>query len=724
MIKRTIFDVETRSEIDLRERGLDVYIHHPSTEMLCATVATDRFHGTASFVDSSDGREVLESRMRAAGLNVVSPAVLVSILRASETVVASNCAFDEAASRVLLGVTIERERWSCTMARAMRHGLPGSLEAGAAVMRLPEGKDKEGNRLSRQLWQPRSAWSSKARRYPAVVAAYPAKVKAYEERRAWAVVSGAPFKELPPLPLPSLEEFRGPKWFEDADRLTRNAVYNAADVRVSQMMDSALPELEPEEWAIWHHVWKMNERGIPLDMTLINGAISISDRAISDVTERIASYTGGLVTSLKAPGQLVEWAQRYGVYFPSWAKDDVAAALANPALPEPVRVVAVARQEAGRGSVAKYETARAMVSPDSRLRHQIVYAGTSTLRLAGRGVQPLNLFRPKLMADQGAGTADIKAGRPLRIPEWKMRYDPEKALHAIRSADLDALREMGDPEEILSDNIRSMIEAPAGKLIASPDLSAIEARGVFWISDCTKALDAYRRNEDLYCALASKIFGFKVNKKDHPEERQNGKIGVLSCGYGAGPSRVAEANKIPEELAKSIVYGYRDEYPEVRNNGWNGLENAAVEAIRYPGRYVTTCRGRVGFLFEAGWLKMWLPSGRWLYMPEAGVDDEGRLFYHSWIKGAWREVSIWGGVLINFVIQGGMRDLMYFFEMQIAAMPEYELILQCYDSLTALVDATRAGELCDRMMKVMTTPPAWAHDFPLGVEGKPKRRYS
>lgn len=688
MIPRVIYDVESRSEVDLKTRGLDIYANHPTTELLCATVATDNFIATASFVDSSDGRPALEAAMRAHGLNVIRPETLVATLHAAETVVASNVAFDQLVTARTLGVDIPKERWSCTMARAMRLSLPGSLEAGAKVLGLPEGKDKEGNRLSKQCWKPRPSWSKK-------------------------VAERLPLGEC------------GPKWFDDADRLARNAAYNAADVRVSLMLDKALPELEPAEREIWLHVWRMNERGIPLDMELVHGAIRISEEAQRDVIDRIRQYTGGMIQSLKAPAQLVAWAERYGVCFPSWTKDEVTAAIANPNLPEPVRVVAQARQEAARGSVAKFETAVGMVSADGRLRHQLLYAGTApTQRLAGRGVQPLNLFRPKLMADQSSGLADIKAGRPVRIPEWKLRYDPEKALYAIRSGRIDLLREMGDPEEILSDNIRPMIKATPGKIIVSPDLSAIEARGVFWVSDCEKALNVYRRKGDLYCEFAGNVVGYPVNKHDHPEIRQNyGKVPILSCGYGAGASKVALTNKIDEQVALTGVQAYRREYHEVCSS-WRELENCAVSAICSPGITFSACRGRVQFVFEAGWLRMCRPSGTWCYLPDAGVDSEGRLFYHAWIKGAWRTESIWGGVIINFVVQGFCRELMYAAEMKIAADPRYELFLQCYDSLSGLVDIERAEELCAYMIEVMETPPTWAPDMPLQAEGKPKERYA
>jgi DNA polymerase len=689
-IERATFDTETRSHCDI-SRGLDVYVNHHTTQLVCAALETDRWKCAASFIPSSDGRDQVEAKMRDLGVTVVPPETLVAMLQTVQITVAHNFAFDQAVTRVLAHVDLPAERWSCTMARAMRHGLPGGLGNLCQVLGFgDEGKDKEGNRLMKQIMKPRPTWSK--------------------------------WHNTPPEQRTKLDP--GPEWFEDADRIAREVLYCARDVSAAHRADKIVPELEPEERAIWLHIHDMNCRGIPVDLELINGAIAVSEQAMADVQRRIYEYTGGMVRSLKAPAQLSAWSQRYGYSMDSWNKEAVTELIADPRCPEPVKVVARARQEAARGSVAKYETAAEMVSPDGRLRHQLLYAGTSTLRLAGRGVQPLNLPRPKIEADKSAAQADIKAGRPIRIPEWKLNYDPERALDAIRRNDLTALRGIGDPEEILSDNIRAMIKAPSGKIITSPDLSAIEARGVFWVSGCEKALSVYRRNGDLYCEFASTVVGHPVNKKDHPELRQlYGKTPILSAGYGAGATRVATHNKIDEDVAARGIQAYRTEYHEVPA-AWRDLEHAAKQAIFYPGHMTSACNGKVHFIFEAGWLKIRRPSGTWMYLPEAGVDYEGRLYYHSWIRGAWREESIWGGVLINFVVQGFCRELIYHSEMRLAQDPRFELFLQCYDSLSGLVDQERGQELCDVMIKEMTTPPAWAPDMPLAAEGKPKLRYS
>ena len=709
MTTRATFDTETRSHCDI-SRGLDVYVNHPTTQLVCAALETDRWKCAASFIPSSDGRETVEAAMRALGLTVVAPEVLIAMLRTVKTVVAHNFAFDQAATRALAGVHLPDDRWSCTMARAMRHGLPGGLGNLCEVLGFgDQGKDKEGNRLMKQIMKPRPTWTKWSKMPPAERV-----MKKNARALAIKVFTEEALRE---------SEIAPPMWFEDADRIAREVLYCARDVSATQRVDHMIPELEPEERAIWMHVHDMNCRGIPIDTQLVQGAIKISEEAQQDVQDRIRTYTGGMVQSLKAPGQLQAWARRYGYETDSWNKENVTEMIVDRNCPEPVKVVARARQEASRGSVAKYETAIEMVSPDGRLRHQLLYAGTSTLRLAGRGVQPLNLPRPKIQADQSAAMADIKAGRQIRVPQWKIDYDPERALAAIRAGDLTALRTIGDPEEILSDNIRGMIEAPVGKIIVSPDLSAIEARGVFWLVDCEKALQAYRAGECLYCQLASTMFGFPVKKKENPEERQYGKVGILQCGYGSGATKVAMANKLDDEMAQRIVSTYRSDYSEVPA-AWRDLERSAINAIHNPGVMMDACNRKVHFIYESGWLRLRRPSGTWMYLPDAGVDYEGRLYYHSWIRGAWREESIWGGVLINFVVQGFCRELMYRAEMKLAQDPRFELFLQCYDSLSALVDVDQAKELCDVMIKEMTTPPAWAPDMPLAAEGKPKHRYS
>ena len=85
--------------------------------------------------------------------------------------------------------------------------------------------------------------------------------------------------------------------------------------------------------------------------------------------------------------------------------------------------------------------------------------------------------------------------------------------------------------------LRKALCAPPGHLVFVADLSNIEARMLAWLADEDDLLDQFRNGDDIYSNLASRIYGFKVNKHDHPTERFVGKTAVLGLGYGMGAAK-------------------------------------------------------------------------------------------------------------------------------------------------------------------------------------------
>ena len=87
--------------------------------------------------------------------------------------------------------------------------------------------------------------------------------------------------------------------------------------------------------------------------------------------------------------------------------------------------------------------------------------------------------------------------------------------------------------DILSQLLRTMLIPKDGCEFIVCDFSAIEARVLAWLAGEDWVLDAFRNNEDLYCATASRMFGVPVVKHGiNGELRQYGKIATLACGYG------------------------------------------------------------------------------------------------------------------------------------------------------------------------------------------------
>lgn len=77
--------------------------------------------------------------------------------------------------------------------------------------------------------------------------------------------------------------------------------------------------------------------------------------------------------------------------------------------------------------------------------------------------------------------------------------------------------------------LRQSIIAPEGYSIVACDSSQVEARTLAWFAGQNDLVQDFVNNVDVYSSFASKVFGFEVNKHDHPKERFVGK----TC-FGAG----------------------------------------------------------------------------------------------------------------------------------------------------------------------------------------------
>jgi DNA polymerase I-like protein with 3'-5' exonuclease and polymerase domains len=54
---------------------------------------------------------------------------------------------------------------------------------------------------------------------------------------------------------------------------------------------------------------------------------------------------------------------------------------------------------------------------------------------------------------------------------------------------------------------------------------------------------------------------------------------------------------------------------------------------------------------------------------------------------------------------------------------DFEVLNLIHDEVLMLVDESQAESALDHVVKLMTTPPKWAKDFPLAAEGWVGKRY-
>lgn len=128
-----------------------------------------------------------------------------------------------------------------------------------------------------------------------------------------------------------------------------------------------------------------------------------------------------------------------------------------------------------------------------------------------------------------------------------------------------------------NNQIRKMFIPAKGYVFVDADYSALEPRCFAHCSKDTELQAVYHRGEDLYSALAIKVFNEKAYspfKKDpnflgthKPELRQTMKVIALAAAYGAGAHRIASLlpNNATVEEAQEILDNYFKAYPGLAN---------------------------------------------------------------------------------------------------------------------------------------------------------------
>jgi hypothetical protein len=262
--------------------------------------------------------------------------------------------------------------------------------------------------------------------------------------------------------------------------------------------------------------------------------------------------------------------------------------------------------------------------------------------------------------------------------------------------------------------IRKAIKTKPEHVLVEVDASQIEARLACWLAACMPLYDAFAAGTDVYCMYGSTVlYGFPINKQDHPIERQVCKVEVLSLQYGVGRVTLhkrlqAENIAITLDEAASHVKLYRSSYPEMLTNGAEFCLNLrhAVSSnleIEWKG-FLLTPRGII------------LPSGRWMLYPELCV-SQNELMYYSHRYKSWQK--LYPGSMNENLCQAMANDIVG------AALVKYkeDTLFFTYDSISRLVRVEDADRAAEETLAAMRTPPAWARNvslLPLPLDAEPK----
>ena len=138
----------------------------------------------------------------------------------------------------------------------------------------------------------------------------------------------------------------------------------------------------------------------------------------------------------------------------------------------------------------------------------------------------------------------------------------------------------------LASNIRQLFKAehPEGQLIVG-DFSAVESRGLAYLANEKWKLAEFKQGRDLYKVLAAKKYGVAYEDVDS-EMRRFGKVGELSCGYGAGAGAVRNfaagmGIELNDREAQEIVTGWREVNSTIVDF-WAELDRGLHTAVNSP----------------------------------------------------------------------------------------------------------------------------------------------
>ena len=645
-------DLETFSDVDLKKCGVYKYAESPDFEILLFGVSVNG--GEVTVYDLASGDTVPEEIIKAFSddsvikwaYNASFERVCLSVwLRRNYPQYFSSYSIEEDTVRNYL----DPSSWRCSLVWGAYMGLPLSLEGIGKVLKLENQKMAEGKALIRYFCVP----------------CKPTKA------------NGGRTRNLP--------EHDPVKW-------STFIAYNKRDVETEMAIQQKLSKFPVPDflWEEYHLDQEINDRGIQLDMVLVEQAIAIDERSREELSAKMRQ-----LTALENPNsvqQMKEWLTKHGLEVDSLDKKSVKELLKT-APPELAEVLELRRQLA-KSSVKKYQAMQNAVCADGRARGMFQFYGANRSgRWAGRLIQLQNL------------------------PQNHMAH-LEDARSLVRSGDYSMLSTLYDSvPEVLSELIRTAFVPRDGYKFIVSDFSAIEARVLSFLAGESWRLKVFAENGDIYCASASAMFHVPVEKHgQNAHLRQKGKIAELALGYGGSVGALKSMGALEmglsEEELQPLVDAWRTSNPNIVQLWWD-VDNAVKTAVRQ--RLDTETHG-IRFRYRSGMLFIILPSGRQLcyVKPKMGTNKFGgdSVTYEGvGSTKKWERIESYGPKFTENIVQAISRDiLMYAIRTLshcfIVGHVHDELIIEC--SMGVSLDA-----VCEQMGR---TPP-WIEGLNLRADG-------
>lgn len=647
-MKTISLDIETFSDINLGKCGVYRYADSPRFDILLFAYSIDG--EPVQVIDLASGEKLPKFTIDA-------------ILNSDIAKTAFNAQFERVClmkylSRLLNKTTyLDPSSWCCSEVQAAMLGLPFSLDSVAKVLKLEEQKMSEGKALIRYFCtpcKPTATNGGRIRNMP------------YDAPEKWKL-----FKE-----------------------------YNIRDVEVELAIREKLkaypiPEKEHKFYVLDQ---KINDRGLLVDMNLVQEAISCDRQFTVAATERAYELTG--LENPNSVSQLKAWLKERGVEVDSLSKKAV-----SELVEETEGEVAEAlklRLLTAKTSVKKYEAIERSVSFDGRVHGLFRFYGANrTGRWSGRLVQFQNLPQNHL--------GDLNLARDL-IKEGRFE-------------DVELL--FGNTPGVLSELIRTTFIPKEKHRFIVADFSAIEARVISWLAGEKWRLDVFASHGKIYEASASQMFHVPIESITRGSPlRQKGKISELACGYGGSVGALKAMGAldmgVEEHELQGLIDNWRRSNPHIVSFWWD-VDKAAIKAVKERSR--TRTHG-ITFTYKSGMLFITLPSGRNLVYvkPRLGLNKFGRegLTYEGVGETKkWERLETYGPKIVENIVQATSRDLLAEAMLRLDEAG-YRITAHVHDEVICEVPVGE-GSL-EEVLEIMAVVPGWARvwargELPLRADG-------
>ena len=637
-MKSLSIDIESYSSINLAKSGVYRYVESPDFEILLFGYSIDG--GEVQVVDLACGEKL--------------PADVIAALT-DKTVIkwAFNANFERVCLSRFLGLPtgeyINPASWKCSMVWAATMGLPLSLEGVGSVLKLDKQKLTEGKDLIKFFCQPCAPTKSNGQR---------TRNHPYHAPDKWSA-----FKK-----------------------------YNVRDVETEMSIQEKLAKFPVPDsiWDEYHLDQEINDRGVALDMTLVQEAIAMDGRSRSELTTAMKK-----LTELENPNsvqQMKQWLADNGMETDTLGKK-VVADLLKTAPPDLANVLSL-RQQLAKSSVRKYQAMENAVCGDGRARGMFQFFGANrTGRWAGRLIQMQNLPQNHL--------EDLAEARAL-----------------VRSGDFDALEMLyEDVPDTLSQLIRTAFVPKAGARLIVSDFSAIEARVIAWMAGEEWRQDVFAKGGDIYCASASQMFKVPVEKHGvNGHLRQKGKIAELALGYGGSVGALKAMGALDmgleEDELPQLVDAWRQANPCIVKFWWD-VDKAAMEAVRYKR---TNSTHGITFSCQSGMLFITLPSGRRLAYVKPRIGENkfgGQCITYEGVGATkkWERLDSYGPKFVENIVQATARDILC---SAMQTLRHCSIVMHVHDEVVIEADSRMSLKAVCELMGL--TPP-WAKGLLLRADG-------